>query len=291
METNITLKEKCKFYQKRRDYIIPSDGFIICHIDGRSFSKMIKNKFEKPFDVVFIYMMNKTAEYLCQMVQGVHLAYTQSDEITLIIKKNTEESDVFFGGRLCKMQSIIASLATAKFNQLMTLHKLYGMQYDNLDVYSYNKISTLQDAITSIVNTPLYEFDCKVWDVDNANDAMAWLLFRNIDCVRNSKQQTAQTYLPHKELLNKSADEQVALLLEEKGVNWFDLPDGQKYGRLILKQMVTEERTFSTKDGIERTESCVRSKWQIVDGFDLTVSANREKITEMYPIFKDEGTI
>jgi hypothetical protein len=55
--------------------------------------------------------------------------------------------------------------------------------------------------------------------------------------------------------------------------------------------MVTEERTFSTKDGIERTESCTRSKWQIIDGFDLTVSTNRERITEMYPIFKDEGTI
>ena len=104
MEENITLKDKCREYQKRRDYHIDTDKFIIAHIDGRSFSKMIKNKFEKPFDVNFIDMMNKTAQYLCQMVQGTHLAYVQSDEITLIIKKNTEDSDVFFGGGLCKMQ-------------------------------------------------------------------------------------------------------------------------------------------------------------------------------------------
>jgi tRNA(His) 5'-end guanylyltransferase len=222
-------------------------------------------------------MMNKTAQYLCQMVQGTHLAYVQSDEITLIIKKNTEDSEVFFGGRLGKMQSIIASLATAKFNQLMIF---YNMEYHP----NINPLNTIE-------NTALCQFDCKIWDIDNANDAMAWLLFRNIDCTRNSKQQTCQTYLPHKELMSKHTDEQVALLLEKKGINWFDLPDGQKYGRLIQKQMVTEERTFSTKDGIERTESCVRSKWQIIDGFDLTVSANRERITEMYPIFKDEGTI
>lgn len=276
MEENITLKDKCREYQKRRDYHIDTDKFIIAHIDGRSFSKMIKNKFQKPFDVNFIDMMNKTAQYLCQMVQGTHLAYVQSDEITLIIKKNTEDSDVFFGGRLCKMQSIIASLATAKFNNLML---------------QYTLKTSVEGCQIIAENISLYQFDCKIWDVDNANDAMAWLLFRNIDCTRNSKQQTCQTYLSHKELMGKHTDEQVALLLEEKGINWFDLPDGQKYGRLIQKQMVTEERTFSTKDGIERTESCNRSKWQIVDGFDLTVSANRERITEMYPIFKDEGTI
>ena len=277
MEENTTLKDKCREYQKRRDYHVDTDKFIIAHIDGRSFSKMIKNKFQKPFDVNFIDMMNKTAQYLCQMVQGTHLAYVQSDEITLIIKKNTEDSDVFFGGRLCKMQSIIASLATAKFNQLMIL---YNMEYHP----NINPLNTIE-------NMALCQFDCKIWDVDNANDAMAWLLFRNIDCTRNSKQQTCQTYLSHKELMSKHTDEQVALLLEERGINWFDLPDGQKYGRLIQKQMVTEERTFSTKDGIERTESCVRSRWQIIDGFDLTVSTNRERITEMYPIFKDEGTI
>lgn len=277
MEENTTLKDKCREYQKRRDYHVDTDKFIIAHIDGRSFSKMIKNKFQKPFDVNFIDMMNKTAQYLCQMVQGTHLAYVQSDEITLIIKKNTEDSDIFFGGRLCKMQSIIASLATAKFNQLMIL---YNMEYHP----NINPLNTIE-------NTVLCQFDCKIWDVDNANDAMAWLLFRNIDCTRNSKQQTCQTYLSHKELMSKHTDEQVALLLEKKGINWSELPDGQKYGRLIQKQMVTEERTFSTKDGIERTESCTRSKWQIIDGFDLTVSANRERITEMYPIFKDEGTI
>jgi tRNA(His) 5'-end guanylyltransferase len=291
MEENTTLKDKCREYQKRRDYHVDTDKFIIAHIDGRSFSKMIKNKFQKPFDVNFIDMMNKTAQYLCQMVQGTHLAYVQSDEITLIIKKNTEDSDVFFGGRLCKMQSIIASLATAKFNQLMTAKAIQDNMYETTLMDFEDTIYNPSDCVNAVLNMALCQFDCKIWDVDNANDAMAWLLFRNIDCTRNSKQQTCQTYLSHKELMSKHTDEQVALLLEEKGINWFDLPDGQKYGRLIQKQMVTEERTFSTKDGIERTESCVRSKWQIIDGFDLTVSANRERITEMYPIFKDEGTV
>jgi tRNA(His) 5'-end guanylyltransferase len=288
---DMTLKDKCYFYQKRRNYSVDTDKYVIAHIDGRSFSKMIKNKFEKPFDEQFVYLMNETACYLASNVQGVQFAYVQSDEISLIIKKTEPDGDIFFGGRLCKMQSIIASLATAKFNQLMMVYNITKNNYFFSREDTADTLYDIVDVVDVITNSPLYQFDCKVWDVDNANDAMAWLLFRNIDCTRNSKQQTCQTYLSHKELMGKHTDEQVALLLEEKGINWFDLPDGQKYGRLIQKQMVTEERTFSTKDGIERTESCTRSKWQIIDGFDLTVSANRERITEMYPIFKDEGTI
>ena len=269
METDISLKEKCRNYQKRRDYVVPTDNFIICHIDGRSFSNMIKNKFQQPFDECFIGMMNETAQYLCKNVQGTQLAYVQSDEITLIIKKVKEDGDIFFSGRLCKMQSVIASLATAKFNQLMTL---YTMEY-------HPKINPKY----TIENMALYQFDCKVWDVDNANDAMAWLLFRNIDCVRNSKQQTAQTYLPHKELLKKNADEQIALLEQEKGIRWGDLLMGEKYGRLIQKQMVTEVHNVNGND-----VECLRSRWLVVDGFDLTNPENRDKIREMYPVFNEE---
>ena len=274
MEDNTTLKDKCREYQKRRDYHVDTDKFIIAHIDGRSFSKMIKNKFKKPFDDSFIDMMNKTAQYLCQMVQGTHLAYVQSDEITLIIKKNTEDSDIFFGGRLCKMQSIIASLATAKFNQLMILY--------NMEHYpSINPLNTIE-------NTSLCQFDCKIWDVDNANDAMAWLLFRNIDCIRNSKQQAAQTYLPHNTLLGLDSDTQIKMLLDEKGVDWNSFSGGEKWGRLIYREKEEKTHTFVNKNGETVTETYVRNAWKPHDGIDLTVAENREKLMDICPILKTE---
>ena len=233
MEENTTLKEKCRKYQKRRDYHVDADKFIIAHIDGRSFSKMIKNKFQKPFDRDFINMMNETASYLCAMVQGVHLAYVQSDEISLLIKKNTPESDVFFGGRLCKMQSIIASLATAKFNQLMAAKTIQNNMYE-ITLMDFedteDTVYSPSDCVDTVLNMPLCQFDCKVWDVDTANDAMAWFLFRNIDCIRNSKQQAAQTYLPHNTLLGLDSDTQIKMLLDEKGVDWNSFSVGEKWG-------------------------------------------------------------
>ena len=276
---DITLKDKCYFYQKRRNYLVDTDKYIIAHIDGRSFSKMIKNKFEKPFDEQFVYLMNETACYLASNVQGVQFAYVQSDEISLIIKKTEPNGDIFFGGRLCKMQSIIASLATAKFNQLMMVYNITKNNYFFTREDTADTLYDIVDAVDVITNSPLYQFDCKVWDVDNANDVMAWLLFRNIDCIRNSKQQTAQTYLSHKELVGLHTDEQIALLNERHGTDWNRYKDGLKYGRFVYRESAMFQKEINGK--IVEFE---RNAFTAHNGFDLTIEENRNKLKNILNI-------
>lgn len=264
---NMSLKEKCYAYQQEVNYFLDSEKYILAHIDGRSFSKMIKNKFKKPFDDVFINAMNETAIYLCKSVQGCIFAYTQSDEISLIIRKNDPEGDVFFDGRMCKMQSIIASLATSRFTQVMMENLLKTVPT------CASSENVLDMCIDAVKNSPLYQFDCKVWNVDSANDAMAWILFRNIDCVRNSKKQTAQTYLPHKKLMSLNTDEQISLLKQEKNVDWNDFDDGKKYGRFIKKT----EKVFAMNEADKyENASYTRHVWEAVNGCDLTIPSNRD---------------
>lgn len=270
---DMTLKEKCRFYQTRRDYLINIDNYVLVHIDGRSFSKMVKNKFVKPFDNYFINMMNETAKYLCEKVQGVQLAYVQSDEISLLIKKNNPDGDIFFGGRMCKMQSIIASLATAKFNQLMLV---YNIQKNNYTINDKDVINTT-DVVDYIYESSLYQFDCKVWDVPTADDAMAWFLFRNIDCIRNSKQQTAQTYLTHKELMGKHTDDQIQILNDKCGIDWNQFNDGEKYGRLVVKRDIE-----CTREENGETITFTRSKWFADNGMDLTIKKNRDLFRKIW---------
>jgi tRNA(His) 5'-end guanylyltransferase len=204
-------------------------------IDGKNFSKLIKNKFEKPFDDWFISTMDKTATHLCKQVQNCVCAFVQSDEISLIIKDNTLTSSPF-DGRLCKLQSVIPSIATAFFNkELIRRNLIAGMNIDD------------------ITNMPDYCFDCKAWTVPSINDAMSWILYRQIDCIRNSKQQFAQTYMTHKSLLNKDTDMQVELCLETTGNDWNAIEDNKKYGRLFYKLPVKKY----TPDGIEY----IRYEW------------------------------
>ena len=238
------LKDKCNYYRDLTDYRLMPNCYIMVMIDGKNFSKLVKNKFEKPFDDWFISTMDKTATHLCKQVQNCVCAFVQSDEISLIIKDNTLTSSPF-EGRLCKLQSVIPSIATSFFNkELIKRNLIAGMSVDD------------------ITNMPDYCFDCKAWTVPSINDAMSWILYIQIYCIRNSKQQFAQTYMTHKSLLNKDTDTQVALCLEITGNDWNIIGDNKKYGRLFYKLPVKKY----TPDGIEY----IRYEW----------TANSEQLTD-----------
>lgn len=247
------LKDKCNYYRDLTDYKLMPNCYILVMIDGKNFSKLIKNKFEKPFDDWFISTMDKTAVHLCKEVQNCVGAFVQSDEISLIIKDNTSTCAPY-DGRLCKLQSIIPSMATAFFNkEIIKRNILSGMNVDD------------------ITNMPDYCFDCKAWTVPSVNDAMAWILYRQIDCIRNSKQQFAQTYVPHKELCGKDTDKQIALCLEKTGNDWNAIENNKKYGRLFYKSDVYK----TTPDGTEY----IRHEW-IAKSEQLTDVDIREKFID-----------
>lgn len=259
-----SLEDKCLYYRGLSDYKLLPNSYVLVMLDGRSFSHFIKKKFQKPFDDDFIRMMNETAKYVCKNVQGAKFAYVQSDEISIVLTDfDTPTTDAFFSNRLCKMQSIIASLATAKFNQLMLMYQFEKNTYDvdNLSIFSPN------DVIKRIEDSPLYQFDCKCWNVPTYNDVFAWFLYRNIDCTKNSKQQTAQTYLPHKELVGKTTDVQVEYLKDMKNIDWNDFTPNKKWGRFIWKV----EKEFVNPQG----ESYTRSVWEVFDGEDLSTKDGR----------------
>lgn len=258
-----TLKEKCQELRAKYDVSMPKKTYAMAMLDGRSFSRLIKNKYEKPFDDKFINMMNEVAIYVCKNVQGCKFAYTQSDEITFVLTDfETEETSAFFDYRLCKMLSIIPSLATAKFNQLVTLNLL-------------DTPCSTEDMKQNIKDMSLAQFDCKVWNTDNFNDVFAYFLWRQIDCVRNSKRQAAQTYLSHKELMGKHTDEQIQLLLDKKGINWNDYSDDKKYGRFIYKEQI-EKPIPNHEEG-----TCLRSVWMAHDAFPLYENGSKQKLLEL----------
>lgn len=289
-----TLKERMEHYRDIVDYSLTPNSYVMVMVDGRAFSHYIKNKFKLPYDDTFINMMNETAAYVCKNVQGCKMAYTQSDEISFVITDfDTPETDSFFGFRLCKLQSIIASLATSKFNQMAISDLLLNP--------GIGAISSNEEAASIVNDYNPIQFDCKAWAVPSYNDVFAWFKYRQNDCIRNSKQQAAQTYLPHKSLVGKKTDMQIDLLKKEKGIDWnTDYDDGKKYGRLIYKEEVTYETPVSGKigniitgeDGNDNlTVTTTRNVWKahyakVLDReyFDsLGIVPDRDKIKETDP--------
>lgn len=246
---NDTLEKKSKYYQGLKNYKLAPGCYIILHLDGRAFSSYTKGM-RVPFDDEFIDAMNQTAIHLCKEVGNCKFAYTQSDEISLILCDwNTEKdcmSDMWLHNRISKICSITASMASVKFYHILL--KKYSSKTKNLE------------ELLKKVKEP--QFDCKAWDVPTWWDAYAWLSFRNIDCIRNSITMVAQSEFSHRQLEKLNSDQRKEKLLKEKGISWEnDFDDGKKYGRFIWR----EATEVIGKNG----QSTIRSKFNIHPGFPL----------------------
>jgi len=271
-----SLEDRMLYYRGLTDYKLMPRSYVMVMVDGRSFSHLIKNKFKKPFDDNFIRMMNETAKYLCENVSGCKFAYVQSDEISLVITDfENENTESFFGFRLTKMLPIIASLATSKFNQVMADYRI-GQVTGN----SASAGDTVQMCRDAINNMPLYQFDCKCWNLPTYNDVFAWFLYRQIDCVRNSKQAAAQARISHKQLEKLNSDEQINLLKEMTGIDWNDYEDGKKFGRFIYR--VEEEFEYKGEQANPNIPATyTRHYWNSFDAFKLTDEDGRERFDNL----------
>jgi tRNA(His) guanylyltransferase len=192
---------------------------IMVRLDGKGFSKFTRG-LKRPYDEGLSKAMILTTMYLVEE-SNARLGYTQSDEISLVINSDSYESQVFFDGKIQKLVSVLASMATAKFNSLIPEH------------------------VPSKVGT-LATFDCRVWNVPNDTEAANTILWREKDATKNSISMSAQSYYSHKELDGKSSSDKQEMLFQ-KGVNWNDYPEFFKRGtfvqrRKMLTTLTEEER-------------------------------------------------
>jgi tRNA(His) 5'-end guanylyltransferase len=72
------------FYENRTKQFLMRRMITIIRLDGKGFSKFTKD-LDKPFDDGFSDDMDATAVYLCENIQGAKFAYTQSDEISIVL--------------------------------------------------------------------------------------------------------------------------------------------------------------------------------------------------------------
>ena len=236
-----SLKSRMNGFRAITDSIrLEKDQYVLIMCDGHCFSHYVKNKYKLPFDQSFIDHMNKAAIEAAKHIQGFLFAYVQSDEISFLIHRR--EGSPFFDYRLQKMVSLVASWVSTAF--MSELYKEVART-----PASAADIQAMIEDISPLV------FDGRAFNLPTDNDAFAWFLWRQNDCVRNSKQQAAQTYLSHNQLKKKHTDEQVKLLLETTGIDWNNYRDGEKYGRLIYRETVEKQ----TENG----EPYIRTIWPV----------------------------
>lgn len=238
----INLSDRIKNYENCYRFKMLKKTIVIIRLDGRSFSKYTKN-LNKPFDDGFSEDMDSTAVYLCENIQGAKFAYTQSDEISIILTDfDNLESEAWFDYNVQKMVSIAASLATAKFNELRLIRKCKN---------NYNSITS-----ADIQNNKLAMFDARVFQVPTPYEMVNAMILRQQDCTRNSISMAASSCYSHKELEKKSGNEKQEMLFQ-KGINWNNYAPKYKRG-VVIKKVKTPANT-------PNGELVMRNKWKTCD--------------------------
>jgi tRNA(His) 5'-end guanylyltransferase len=229
-------------------------------LDGKGFSKYTK-KLNKPFDDGFSEDMDATAAFLCENIQGVKFAYTQSDEISLILTDfDTNETDAWFDNNIQKMVSISASMATAKFNQLRMIRQFAEQTKWAAEARAELAKDWLRDGhvytgkpedMVSNFNPAM--FDARVFQVPTVDEMINAMIFRQQDATRNSVSMAAYHLLGDNATKNKSGAEKQEMIFQLKGVNWNDYKTKFKRGSVIRKVQV--EKTGPNG------EKVIRNKW------------------------------
>lgn len=196
---------------------------VAIRIDGKAFHTFTKG-FVRPFDDVLISSMHETMKYLCENIQGCVLGYTQSDEITLILTDYaTLETAAWFDYEVQKLCSVSASMATMAFNRFFTQN---AYLYENMD-------SQFMEAHYKACNRGAM-FDARCFNVPK-EEVTNLIYWRQLDAARNSVQMVARANFSHSELQNLSCRMLQDKLLNEKGINWNNLPTYQKRGACCVK--------------------------------------------------------
>lgn len=210
---------------------LPKKSYAVVRVDGKGFSKYTK-KLEQPFDEQFTKDMRSTALYLAQNIDGAHLAYTQSDEISVVFSDlagpNTEW---WYGGQVQKIVSIVAAMATAKFNELRP--------FDGLALFDARVLTLAEGEVF---------------------DYLAW---RQSDAIRNSISMLASAHFSHKALQGVGTDDRLRMLASS-GIAWFDEAEEVRQGSLIKREW-QEKTTSFNQNGKEVEVDFVRNEWVISD--------------------------
>ena len=209
MKKNETLGFRMKQYEECFNVKMPRRFPMIVRLDGRAFHSWTRRvNCAKPFDEALMNLMAQTTKYLCENIGDCAFAYTQSDEISLLIRDDKSQfSTPWFDKRLQKVASLSASMATYFFNA--------ENPYDR--------------------KLPAF-FDSRAFILPQ-EEIRSYFIWRQNDASKNSLSMLAQSLYPHTELIGKKREELMDMCMS-KGMNWNNLSIPKKRGYAVYRKPV-----------------------------------------------------
>lgn len=229
---------------------------MVVRLDGNNFHTFTKG-LKRPYDESLSQLMVLTAKALVERFD-CDIAYTQSDEITLIFNSNADDNvGILFDGRFQKIETLTASYATAVFNK-------------NLAAYLPQKADLLPC------------FDSRAYVVPNLQEAYHALLWRQQDAIKNAISMAAQSQYKQSELNGKCGTELLVMLIA-KDIYFSEYPYFFQRGTFVRRQKV--ERMM-TPEELEKIPAQYRPRGTVmrseVVAFDINLKDDHNPVDLLF---------
>lgn len=207
--------DKTSLGDRMKRYELASKNYLtrripaIIRLDGKAFHTFTRG-LKKPFDENLSLCMGEAIKELMISIQGCKLAYSQSDEITLVLTDyDSIQTDPWFDYNVQKMVSVSASICSVYFNK--AVKDLLPEKSDRCPVFDSRAFSLPKEEVCNN------------------------LIWRQQDATRNSIQSLGRAHFSQKQLHGLNCNQIQDKLMLEKGVNWNDMRTDFKRGFVFYR--------------------------------------------------------
>lgn len=211
--------KECEIFSNLK---VPCGSMIVARVDGRNFSKLSHDlQLKKPYDRRFVENM---VEISCIFFREFNpsFIYTFSDEINILF------SEIPFGGRVEKMDSVFASFLGSAFTMIISKNQS-------------SKAANMNNLLT------LPSFDCRIIPL-SCDGVAEYFKIRQKESWRNCINGYAYWTLRKEhgkdetvKILNRKKSSKIHDLLFDRGINLAETPAWQRRGVGIYKKEVLIE--------------------------------------------------
>lgn len=231
-----TLGERMKALEQRARMVLPPRTHTIVRVDGRAFHGYTAG-LDRPFDAELTAAMDATAIALSTQVSGTVCAYTQSDEISLLLVDYAHlGTQPWLGGVAAKIISLTAAIATAAFAAAHTHPRGRGPAL----------------------------FDSRAFTIEDPYDVGLYFQWRAKDAYRNAVNMICDAHLGKNSTFEVGTHRRLQMLADV-GVTLDDYPAGSIHGRLITPGTVPCDVSYVDRRTGERrvAEAVKRRVWNV----------------------------
>ncbi|KAF2706417.1 Thg1-domain-containing protein [Pleomassaria siparia CBS 279.74] len=220
----MSLATRMKSYEATYDLVLPTTAPIVLRLDGHNFSRFTAH-FARPFDQRIHQAMTSTCMDLLSYFPSATVAYTQSDEITLVFPTGIKA----FNERVQKLGSLAAGYCSVRFGWHLARY-LRASPEPLVEEQGYEALG-------------FAHFDARLFGVPSVAEALNCLLWRcRGDAMGNAVSAFARTLFSHDEMHKMTSADLKVMMQVKLGASWEDkVPRWAVEGCLVKREQFEHE--------------------------------------------------